>query len=81
MCDYNVVVMLYCYYMYVYCMCVVLLFYIACVLYYGCVLYIVYYIPPARKNGHADCWEVKLLINQSINLMTSYEQRLTLRNT
>ena len=48
-------------------MCVVLLFYIACVLYYGCVLYIVCYMPPARKNGHANCWEVKSLINQSIN--------------
>ena len=36
---------------------------------YGCVLYIVCYMPPARKNGHADCWEVKVLIlksNQSI---------------
>ena len=36
--------------MYVYCMCVVLLFYIACVLYFGCVLYIVCYMPPASLH-------------------------------
>ena len=54
LCDYNVV-MLYCYCMYV----VFIVILCSMCIVFGCVLCVVCYMPPARKNSHADYWEVK----------------------
>ena len=72
-----------------YCVVILLLLYwlLCCML----LLYFVYVvcscIPPTRKNGYADCWRLKLSINQSIVtrrlltrlllVLTFYEQLLT----